>query len=173
MRLFIGISPSDDMRRALAGTQESLARSGINGAYLAPENLHMTLAFIGEYPEAEQVSGVMAQAAFDPFEIVYDHIGTFRESIVWGGIESCGPLEELVQRLRRALAAAGIPFSDSAFVPHFTLVRHADFSHGLPDVPVAPVPMTVDQIVLFRSDRGENGMVYTPVGAVAARRPIA
>ena len=55
MRLFIGISPSDDVRRALAGMQAFLLRYGISGTYPAPENLHMTLAFIGEYPEADAV----------------------------------------------------------------------------------------------------------------------
>jgi hypothetical protein len=33
---------------------------------------------------------------------------------------------------------------------------------------IVPVPMTVDQMILFRSDRGKNGMVYTPIGAVDA-----
>ncbi len=168
MRLFIGISPSDDVRRALAGMQAFLLRYGISGTYLAPENLHMTLAFIGEYPEADMVLDAMGKVAFDPFRIIYDRIGTFRKSIVWGGTEPSQPLENLAKKLRYELDRADIPFDHAEFVPHFTLARHAGFGCGLPPVEIAPVPMTVSRMILFRSDRGENGMVYTPIGAADA-----
>ena len=164
MRLFIGISPSDDVRRSLVKMQGFLSRHGVNGAYLTPENLHMTLAFIGEYSESNAVLDAMEEVTFDPFEIIYEHIGTFRESIIWGGIESSEPLEKLAKRLRYELDKADIPFDRAGFVPHFTLARHADFSRGIPPVEIVPVSMTVDQVVLFRSDRGKNGMVYTPIG---------
>ena len=168
MRLFIGISPSDDVRRSLVKMQGFLSRHGVSGAYSAPENLYMTLAFIGEYPESDAVLDAMEEVMFDPFGIQYDHIGTFRESIIWGGIESSEPLEKLVKRLRYELDKAEIPFDHAGFVPHFTLARHADFSRGIPSMEIVPVPMTVDQMILFRSDRGKNGMVYTPIGAVDA-----
>ncbi len=168
MRLFVGISPSDDVRRSLVQMQDFLSRHGVSGAYLTPENLHMTLAFIGEFPESDAVLDAMEGVKFDPFGIEYDHIGTFRESIIWGGIQSSEPLEKLVKRLRYELNKADIPFDHARFVPHFTLARHADFSHGFPSVEIEPVSMTVDQMVLFRSVRGKNGMVYTPIGTVEA-----
>ena len=128
----------------------------------------MTLAFIGEYPESDAVLDAMKEVTFDTFGITYDHIGTFRESIVWGGIEPSDPLETLAKRLRHKLDNADIPFDHAGFVPHFTLARHADFSRGIPSVKIEPVPMTVDQMILFRSDRGKSGMMYTPIGAVDA-----
>lgn len=169
MRLFIGIRPSDDVRRALVRTQDFLSRRGVSGAYLTPENLHMTLAYIGEYPEAEAVLRAMNEVRFDPFEITLDHIGTFRNSIIWGGTAPCEPLEKLAKGLRDELDRADIPFDHAGFVPHFTLARHADFSRGLPSAEIAPASMTVGRTVLFRSDRGENGMVYTPIGTAEAR----
>ena len=171
MRLFIGIRPTDNIRKALVKAQGYLLRHGISGAWVTPENLHMTLAFIGEYPEVDPVLDAMEEAAFSPFEICYTHIGTFRESIVWGGIEPSEPLSALVKRLRYELAKADIPFDNSSFSPHFTLARHADFSKGIPPVDIEPVSMTVDQITLYRSDRGKNGMIYTEVGIVKAPYP--
>ena len=168
MRLFIGISPSDDVQQSLVRMQGCLSRHGISGTYLTPDNLHMTLTFIGEYPESDAVLDAMKEVTFDPFRIIYDHIGTFRESIIWGGTEPSEPLEKLVKRLRYRLDKADIPFDHAGFVPHFTLARHADFSRGIPSAEIVPVPMIVDQMVLFRSDRGKNGMVYTPVGFVDA-----
>ena len=128
----------------------------------------MTLAFIGEYPESDAVLEAMEEVTFDPFGIKYDHIGTFRESIIWGGTEPSESLEKLAKRLRYELDRADIPFDHAGFVPHFTLARHADFSRGIPSVEIEPVLMTVGQIILFRSDRGKNGMVYTPIGTVDA-----
>ena len=168
MRLFVGISPTDEIRQALAKAQRYLSRHGITGTALTPENLHMTLAFIGEYPDPEEVLDAMEDVAFTPFRIVYDHLGTFRESIVWGGVEASEPLEKLARSLRHALGQAGIPFDNGAFTPHFTLFRHADFSKGIPPVEIDPVSMTVREITLYRSGRGKSGMMYTPIGWVAA-----
>ena len=166
MRLFIGIKPTDDIRKSLVKAQGFLSRHGISGSYLTAENLHMTLAFIGEYPDIDTVLDAMEQVPFSPFDIVYSHIGTFRESIVWGGIEDSAPLAALVRKLRYELAKADIPFDNSSFSPHFTLARHADFSKGIPPTDITPVSMTVDRISLYRSDRGKSGMIYTEIGYV-------
>ena len=168
MRLFVGISPTDEIRRTLVNAQHALSRCGIIGAYLTPENLHMTLTFIGEHPEIPPVLDAMEQAKFLPFPITCSHLGTFRESIIWGGVEPSEPLNALVRKLRYELAKADIPFDNSAFTPHFTLARHADFREGIPPVPIVPVSMTVEGITLYRSDRGKNGMIYTEVGYVEA-----
>ena len=53
MRLFIGIRPNEAIRSTLVKAQEDLAHLGISGSFLLPENLHMTLAFIGEHPDAD------------------------------------------------------------------------------------------------------------------------
>ena len=171
MRLFIGISPTESIRKALMKAEGFLSRHGVTGAYQTAENLHMTLAFIGEYPEIDPVLDAMEEAEFTPFDICYTHLGTFRESIVWGGIEESAPLSALVKHLRYKLAKADIPFDNSSFSPHFTLARHADFSKGIPPAEIEPVTMTVDQITLYRSDRGKNGMIYTEVGIVKAPYP--
>ena len=169
MRLFVGISPADEIRKNLAKAQRFLKRHGITGTYLTPENLHMTLAFIGEYADPDPVLDAMEEAAFEPFTITCSGIGTFRNSIVWGGVLPSEPLEALAKRLRYELAKADIPFDNSAFVPHFTLARHADFSKGIPPFPAEPVSMSVQEITLYRSDRGKSGMIYTPVGITEAR----
>ena len=49
MRLFIAIGLNDNIKAALAEMQEAMRRQGIRGNYTRIENLHLTLAFIGEY----------------------------------------------------------------------------------------------------------------------------
>ena len=167
MRLFAAIELDDKMRRMLVNVQEGMKKSGVEGRFVPPENLHLTLAFIGEYPDADAVLDVMDTIPFEPFTIRVDGFGCFDEVIWWAGIEKCEPLEAYVRRLRHALAGAGIPFDRKAFRPHITLVRDAVYA----DAPVfgeINAEMEVTFLSLMRSDQGKHEMIYTPVGVVDA-----
>ncbi len=48
MRLFIAVQLSEPMRGAISKVQDGLLRLGVRGSYTPRENLHLTLAFIGE-----------------------------------------------------------------------------------------------------------------------------
>lgn len=49
MRLFIAIQLSDEMKKALVACMHDLKKQGVEGNYVPAQNLHLTLAFIGEY----------------------------------------------------------------------------------------------------------------------------
>ena len=55
MRLFISIQVDKNMRDALDEVRGSLRLAGIRGSYTRTENLHLTLAFIGEHPDPDAV----------------------------------------------------------------------------------------------------------------------
>ena len=59
MRLFIAIRLSDEMRTALVQCMHDLKKQGVEGNYVPAQNLHMTLAFIGEYKNPDKVKKVM------------------------------------------------------------------------------------------------------------------
>ena len=174
MRLFIALQLNDEMKDALVGIQNAMKRQGVTGNFTKRENLHLTLAFIGEYPDPEDVREVIAQVPFEAFAIELEGIGAFKD-LWWAGIaggsDSSGgsggsdAVKSLAKRLRRALSDAGIPFDRKKFSPHITLVRRARSLDGkipagvLEDIPDAG--MLVDHISLMRSDRGKNGMIYT------------
>ena len=164
MRLFIAIGLSDEIRKTLVKTQDYLLRHGVRGRYTAAENLHMTLAFIGEMPDPDPVLDVLEGFSFAPFDIALQDAGIFIGGILWAGIRPSDPLERMVKRLRRALAEAEIPFDRQGFRPHITLVRDMRTEKGLPEIHIPGSAMTVDHITLFRSDRGKNGMIYTEIG---------
>ena len=127
----------------------------------------MTLAFIGEYPDADAVLDIMDTIPFEPFTIRVDGFGCFDEVTWWAGIEKCEPLEAYVRRLRHALAEAGIPYDRKAYRPHITLVRDAMYDKA----PVFEEPnaaMEVTFLSLMRSDQGKHDRIYTPVGVVEA-----
>ncbi|MBP3277766.1 MAG: RNA 2',3'-cyclic phosphodiesterase, partial [Butyrivibrio sp.] len=69
MRLFIAICFDDNMLNSLVEIQDDLIRSGGRGNYTPRENLHMTLAFIGEYDDPEQIEEVMKNVTLRSFSV--------------------------------------------------------------------------------------------------------
>ncbi len=163
MRLFIAITLDEAMRSALLGMQSELRRRRVGGNYTKPENLHLTLAFIGEYGDPDAVLDVLQSVPFAPFSLCLEGFGCFGD-LYWCGLGGQEALDAYVRRLRRALAEAGIPFDRKRFSPHITLLRRARFD-ALPAVPVPAAAMLVGRVSLMRSDRGPDGMIYTELGA--------
>ena len=59
MRLFVAILLSPEMQKALVACMHDLKKQGVEGNYVPAENLHMTLAFIGEYDDPKKVKQVL------------------------------------------------------------------------------------------------------------------
>ncbi len=55
MRLFIAIPLSDTMKDALTAVQDEMYDNGVRGNFTSRENMHLTLAFIGEYPDKDHI----------------------------------------------------------------------------------------------------------------------
>ena len=164
MRLFIAINLNDEMKESLIGIQHTMRAYGMRGNVTVPDNMHLTLAFIGDYDDPEYVKSVIDSIEIRPFDITLSGIGAFKD-LWWVGIENSAPLQAVARRLRRALAEADIPFDRKKFSPHITIIRRGKGS--LADVPEGEIDqyfgasMTVDHISLMRSDRGKSGMIYT------------
>ena len=167
MRLFVAIRLSEELKTALCQAQREMEARGIRGKFSPEENLHLTLAFIGDYPEAEPVLDALRTVHFRPFALSLDGIGCFGD-LWWAGIRDSAALTAVARRVRRALAENGIPFDRKRFSPHITLIRKA--SKAAAGVSVPPAEMTVGALSLMRSDRGRNGMLYTELGTVEAEQ---
>ena len=171
MRLFIAIELSEEMKRAAAQAQDGLRRQRVGGNYTPAENLHMTLAFIGELPSAERATAALRAVDFAPFSLTADGVGCFGD-LWWMGVRADPALDALARIVRRALADAGVPFDRKRFRPHVTLLRRASAApRVIPEI--RPADMIVDRFCLYRSERGKNGMIYTALDAFAANRPSA
>ncbi len=72
MRLFIAILFEDDTIKSMQEVQERLRDAGIEGRFMPRENLHMTLAFIGDYSDPDDVLDVMDEIPFKTFCINTD-----------------------------------------------------------------------------------------------------
>ena len=158
MRLFVAINLNNEMKDALVALQNELYDQGVRGNFTADENMHLTLAFIGEHPDAEPILHELHKVSFTA-----EGAGCFGD-LWWVGLDESAQLEAVVRRVRRALAQNDIPFDRKRFSPHITLIRRA--RGRLPELQAEPVTMTVNAISLIRSDRGRNGMIYTELGTV-------
>ncbi len=167
MRLFIAVLFEQQMLDALTEYQKEFRKIGAVGNYTREENLHLTLAFVGEYGNPDEVLDALEQVEFEPFEIRLDGVGNFGD-LLWVGVTGEEKLTAVAKRLRHELAEAGIPFDRKKFRPHVTLIRKVSYrtQQKLPDVPLRAEGMTVKRISLMKSERGKNGMVYTEIGAV-------
>ena len=163
MRLFIAVLLSPKICEALSDVQDRLFRRGVRGNYTNTENLHLTLAFIGDYSDPHAVLEAMASVPFVPFPLALEGIGCFRD-LWWAGIRKSDALETYVRRLRHALSEADIPFDKKRFSPHITLIRKA--VGRLPGISIPTAEMQVERISLMRSERGKQGMVYTEIDSV-------
>lgn len=167
MRLFIAINLSQEIKENLIDLQNDWYDLGVRGNYSSEENLHLTLAFIGEYPDPKPVMDALQSVTFAPIPLQLEGIGAFGD-LWWAGVTHSSALEAVAKRIRRALAEKRIPFDKKKFNPHITLLRRASVDE-IPPVSFAPASMKVDTISLMRSDRGKDGMIYTEVGSIQAK----
>ena len=84
MRLFIAINLSDEIRTALIDAQNDMYEGGVRGNFSPEENLHLTLAFIGEYPNPEAVQEALSGLEIRPFSITLDRCGSFGGDLLKG-----------------------------------------------------------------------------------------
>jgi 2'-5' RNA ligase len=161
IRLFFALWPDDAVRRALAAWATALQRE-CGGRPTRPDNLHMTLAFLGDTALArrEELKRVAGGVTPRGFELVVDQPGYWKHNrIAWAGASADPPsLIEMVGELRVALEAAKFRFDAKPFVSHVTLLRKAHAPAKMPAL--TPIVWRGSGFALIRSVPGPNGTDY-------------
>ena len=130
-RCFLALEVGESIRARMQELQAILRRSDAALRLPRPEDLHLTLVFLGDTRAselsrlAELMDGVAQFQA--PFRWAASGVDTFgppgRPKVVWAGIRPCPPLLRLQQLLADGVARLGHPLEARAFVPHLTLAR--------------------------------------------------
>ena len=161
MRLFFALWPDEGVRARLARWSGEL-HAVCGGRPTRPENLHVTLAFLGSVEEARvaEVERAAGEVAPRAVSLVLDQPGYWKHNrIAWAGASVVPPeLEALVSELRGALAKSQIRFDAKSFVSHVTLLRDARESRALPAL--APIEWRLDGFALVRSVSLPQGSRY-------------
>jgi 2'-5' RNA ligase len=180
MRCFAALGledgPTEALRPWLDGARAEFAELAVTPA----ENLHLTLAFLGEI-DAGQVesAGAAVQAAAQgraPWRLRWTVPGAFpsasRPGVLWLGVDGGEALLEVHTALAEALASAGLPVEDRAFRPHLTLARvrrgeinrerYREIVAHLKTLPEVG-PSRAVALVLFESRLGGEPAVHVPL----------
>ena len=158
MRLFVAIQLSDEMKKALVACMHDLKKQGVEGNYVPAQNLHLTLAFIGEYDDTAKVKQVIESVPLPQFRLSLSEKGNFG-NLLWAGVKGNQKLKTYVKELRGALRAAGIPFEEDKFVPHITLIRKTAAKKAY-QAHLPKAEMTVKKVSLMKSEMKNGKMVY-------------
>ncbi|MDR1727701.1 MAG: RNA 2',3'-cyclic phosphodiesterase [Acidobacteriota bacterium] len=170
MRLFVAINFSNEVKDALCETIAELRAAALRGRYTARENLHLTLAFIGESNRPEDVlkamEAVAAEAPLETLDITLSDAGVFGGrggDLHWVGVTHTPELESLAARLADALRAKGFAVARNRFTPHVTIGRQVVLAAGA-GIRARPAHMQAAGLSLMRSDRLCGRPVYTEIG---------
>ena len=155
-RLFIAISLSEEMKKALVACMHDLKKQGVEGNYVPARNLHLTLAFIGAYDDPAKVKKVIEKVPLPQFRLSLSEKGNFG-NLLWAGVKGNQKLKTYVRDLRAALREAEIPFDDDKFIPHITLIRKAVAKRSY-QVHLGKAEMMVKKVSLMKSEI-KNGKV--------------
>jgi 2'-5' RNA ligase len=161
MRIFIAIRFTEAFKEPIFDAQDALRDNGVRGNFTLPENLHLTLAFIGETDRVDDIKAAVKAVNFEPFEIKTGKLGCFngRSKIVWLGLNGEKNLKTIAADLRKNLDERGIGYDQGRFQPHITLVRQPS---DMPlDIDIESASMTVKEISVMKSERISGKLVYT------------
>lgn len=184
MRLFIGAELADRVKKEAAAVsvlvrQRLREASGLDVRWVPPENLHITLCFLGEVADERgpAIADALDRPTFtvQPFALALRGLGCFPPAgpprVFWIGVAS-GVTE--MQRIHRELAARLAPLGFEperrAYAPHVTIarVKHPGGSPRMIRDVLAATPADcgvsdVAAITLFRSRLSPRGASYEPV----------
>ncbi|MDR1574925.1 MAG: RNA 2',3'-cyclic phosphodiesterase [Treponema sp.] len=182
MRLFIAVNFNEEIKSRLVQIRDRIGAQTLRGNFSRPENLHLTLVFLGETPadEVPAICSIMADAqrtlSLREFTLDFTHTGCFKRrnrELWWIAAEKTDPalgvLAELRRRLTGGLLAAGIAFDNRPFNAHITLGR--EIKHSSPIVlPGEKITAPINRICLMKSEHTGGVLVYTAIFAVDLQR---
>ena len=180
VRTFTAVEITDEILGRLQDLIDLLRPVDADVKWIAPDNLHWTLNFLGEVDlrEIPDVCKAVIQAAaqFEPFEVETFGLGAFptleRPRTIWVGVrEGQQQMIALQDELSSRLAKLGYRPEHRRFQPHLTIGRvrsrrgvveltrmlkeHAEFDVGA---------MYVPEVVVFSSTLESSGAIYQPLG---------
>ena len=183
LRLFVAIDLPDAVKAQLSEVQSRLrgaaGQAGRAARWVAPEGMHLTLAFLGNV-DAKRIDAIDAAlsrpvGAAVPFTLRTARLGAFpnlhRPHYLWVGLAGDLPrLDALQDQVASALEGVGFPRERRRFTPHITLARipesarpdeidtFARLLQRSPAPEAAEIP--VHEVVLFRSELRPTGSEY-------------
>ena len=157
--MFVAVHLTDEIRARLASVQERLRRAQADVSWVKPDNLHITLKFLGEVEpkRLDRIRTALTEVAqgVAPFSLEVAGMGAFGgrvPRVVWVGAQAgSAQLTELARRVEDSLGRVGFPKEKRGFTAHFTLGRVRS-------------PRNVESLLAALREEPAEGFGAAPVG---------
>ncbi|MBM9536154.1 RNA 2',3'-cyclic phosphodiesterase [Desulfobulbus alkaliphilus] len=168
-RLFIAIDPPSDIREQLTGLCCGLP----DARWVAPEQLHLTLCFIGEVSGSVflDIREALDEIRAESFALRFKGVGFFpprgQPRVVWAGVEKNEALITLQRKITTRLTQLGVALENRKFTPHLTLARlnqtpPSRVGRYLQEHALFALPeFLVEEFILYSSVLGRKGASHT------------
>lgn len=177
LRLFVALELPHTIKNALAGYVAPLQQLSRGVRWVKPENVHLTLKFLGDTPNAKLAAIQSTLAAmcgdFAPLAIEVAGAGVFpnarRPQVLWVGLnDASGQLGKLAQEIDARLHLLGFPRETRPFSPHVTIGRVRDtrvdaVTKAMLEHPFPQHKMICPECTLMQSELQRDGSIYSPV----------
>ncbi|MFC1551023.1 RNA 2',3'-cyclic phosphodiesterase [Candidatus Latescibacterota bacterium] len=177
MRTFIAVEIPAEIKNKIGRYADSMRDSFQNVKWVSPENLHLTLKFLGEINEEDVDSLIECMnpvfSDFRSFDLMLEHTGCFPSNknprVIWIGSDGgADNLLDIFQELEHCLETVGIDRDERMFSPHLTIgrVKRSHGKHGshttiTGDIPeFEPATFRVNSIALIKSTLTPQGPIY-------------
>lgn len=182
MRTFIAIELGKEIKDKLSQIQEELKSAQGDISWVRPENIHLTLKFLGELEEAKipEILHCLKELAskITPFIIRISGTGAFpglkSPRVVWVGVkEDTGELARLAKTIENDLAKLGFPKENREFSSHLTLGRLRSgrnkdrLIQKLEKIKVLELTQRISSITLFKSLLQPTGAIYQGLSEIS------
>ena len=177
IRAFVAIDLPDEVLLELRLLQQGLPLS----KPVAPQNMHLTLSFLGDVaePALEEAHYAFAALKAARFELALSGVAMFgghRPRVVYAGVRETPALMHLQAKVEQAARRAGLQPDSKRYIPHVTLGRlipgrfdRARLEQAVAErADFAAPPFTVADFRLYRSDLRPGG----PIHEELARYPL-
>lgn len=184
LRTFIALDMPAAIKAAIAEYVQPLKALHGRVSWVKPENLHLTLKFLGDTPvnRIDEIAAALQElaAASTAFSATVAGAGAFpngeKPRVLWVGLdEPAGTLVKLAQAIDERMHRLGFAKESRAFAPHLTIGRVKDAR--IPEViralqakPFVAMPAPFHEIIFMQSELNRAGAIYTPLRKLALSR---
>jgi len=186
IRSFIAIELPVELKRAISRLQEQLkAGSRAPARWVSPENIHLTLKFLGDIDAAviDDIKDALQEAVWgiSAIRLGAEGLGVFpnntRVQVIWVGLSGeIDRLQKLQQSIDKELAKLGFPAEKRGFSPHLTIARLRDRANANERQDMgrlventrfqSSLDFSVTSIHLMKSQLTREGPIYSRLGSV-------
>ena len=185
-RTFIAIEITKPLKEMIRETQATLRRTQADVKWVSPDNIHLTLRFLGDTPcqDIEKVKAIVRQAAEfqGPFSLEINRLGAFphlkHPRVLWVGLSKGEKeLSNLARQLDDQLQKAGFEKEAKGFSPHITIGRVrsssgiSDLCQACQNIALTPLEQQVHSVMFIKSTLTPQGPIYETLFTAELKKP--